>query len=157
MSTVRSVLRMGVCVTIAGISAFSSGAFAAEPVTKDEAVAMVKKAVAAIRSEGADKAYADIDNRSARFVDRELYIVVCGAYGTILAHGANKARIGTNQIDGKDVDGKPFIKERVELAKEHASFWQSYKFMNPVTQEIEPKQMYCERLDTTTVCGGIYQ
>ena len=85
-------MRMGVCVTIAGISAFSSGAFAAEPVTKDEAVAMVKKAVAAIRSEGADKAYADIDNRSARFVDRELYIVVCGADGTILAHGANKAR-----------------------------------------------------------------
>ena len=77
--------------------------------------------------------------------------------GRVLAHGANKARIGTNQIDGKDVDGKPFIKERVELAKEHASFWQSYKFMNPVTQEIEPKQMYCERLDTTTVCGGIYQ
>ena len=118
---------------------------------------MVKKAVAAIRSEGADKAYADIDDRSGPFVDRELYIVVCGPDGTILAHGANKSRIGTNRSMDKDVDGKPFIKERVELAKEHPSFWQSYKFLNPVTQEIEPKQMYCERLDTTTVCGGIYQ
>ena len=72
MSTMRSVLRLGVCVAIAAIAAFSSGAFAAEPVTKDEAMAMVKKAVAAIRSEGADKAYVEIDeDRSGAFVDRE--------------------------------------------------------------------------------------
>lgn len=32
--------------------------FAGDPVTKDEAVAMVKKAVAAIKAEGPDKAYA---------------------------------------------------------------------------------------------------
>ena len=157
MSTMRSVLRMGVCVTIAGIAAFSSGAFAAEPVTKDETVAMVKKAVTAIRSEGADKAYAEIDDRSARFVDRELYIVVCGPDGTILADGVNKARIGTNQFDGKDPDGKPFIKERVELAKEHASFWQSYVLTNPVTQEMSRKRCIASRLDTRPVCGGIYQ
>ena len=31
----------------------------------------------------------------------------------------------------------------------HPSFWQTYKFMNPVTQKIEPKDMYCERLDQT--------
>ena len=64
-------------------------------------------------------------------VDRELYIVVCGPDGTILADGVNKARIGTNRLDAKDPDGKAFIKERVELAKEHASFWQSYKYLNP--------------------------
>ena len=29
--------------------------------------------------------------------------------------------------------------------------------MNPVTKQVEPKQMYCERLDETAVCGGIYQ
>ena len=70
---------------------------------------------------------------------------------------SNKSRVGTNQIDDKDVDGKAFVKERVELAKQNPSFWQSYKFMNPVTKQVEPKQMYCERLDETAVCGGIYQ
>ena len=99
-----------------------------------------KKAVHAIKSQGADKAYADISNPSGPFVDRELYIVVCGPDGTILAHGANKARIGTNQINNKDPDGKAFIKERVELAKQSPTFWQSYKFMNPVTKKVEPKQ-----------------
>ena len=49
------------------------------------------------------------------------------------------------------------MKERVELAEKEPSFWQSYKFMNPVTKKVEPKQMYCERLDETGVCGGVYQ
>jgi hypothetical protein len=29
--------------------------------------------------------------------------------------------------------------------------------MKPVTKTVEPKQMYCERLDEMTVCGGIDQ
>ena len=49
------------------------------------------------------------------------------------------------------------MKERVELAATHPSFWQSYKFRNPVTNTVEPKEMYCERLDQTGVCGGVYQ
>ena len=110
---------------------------------------MVKKAVTAIKAEGAEKAHAEISNPTGPFVDRDLYIVVYGLDGMVLAHGANKSRVGTNQIDDKDVDGKAFVKERVELAKQNPSFWQSYKFMNPVTKAVEPKQMYCERLDET--------
>jgi signal transduction histidine kinase len=75
----------------------------------------------------------------------------------VLAHGADAKRIGTNQIDDKDPDGKAFVKERVELAATQPSFWQSYKFRNPVTNTVEPKEMYCERLDQTVVCGGVYQ
>src|SRR5215467_4358301 len=92
-------------------------ALAATNATKDEAVAMVKKAVAAIKAEGPDKAYAEISDPSGPFVDRDLYVVVYGLDGMVLAHGANKDRIGTNQIDDTDVDGKPFVKERVEMAK----------------------------------------
>ena len=41
------------------------------------------------------------------------------------------------------------MKERVELAHKNPSFWQNYKFMNPSTKQVEPKQMYCERLNET--------
>jgi hypothetical protein len=34
--------------------------------------------------------------------------------------------------------------------------WQNYKFMNPATKKVEPKQMYCERLNETMVCGRVY-
>jgi cytochrome c len=142
---------------VALLAALSGAAIAAQGATKDEAVAMVKKAVAAIKAEGADKAYAEISNPKGAFVDRDLYIVVYGMDGMVLAHGADAKRIGTNQINDKDADGKEFVKERVELAKKGPSFWQSYKFMNPVTKTVQPKQMYCERLDETVVCGGVYQ
>jgi hypothetical protein len=52
---------------------------------------------------------------------------------------------------------KAFVKERIELARKQANFWQDYKFSNPTTKKIEPKQMYCERLEETAVCGGIYK
>jgi signal transduction histidine kinase len=132
-------------------------ALAATGASKDEAVTMVKKAVAAIKSEGPEKAYAEIDDPKGPFVDRDLYIVVSGMDGVVLAHGADKTRIGVNVLHDKDVDGKEFVKERMELAKTKPSFWQSYKFMNPVTKQVEPKQMYCERLNDTVVCGGVYQ
>ena len=132
-------------------------ALAATSATKDEAVAMVKKAITAIKSEGPDKAYAEIDDPKGPFVDRDLYIVVCRMDGLVLAHGADKTRIGVNVLRDKDVDGKEFVKERMERAKTEPSFWQSYKFMNPVTNQVEPKQMYCEKVENTAVCAGIYK
>ena len=145
------ILGTGLLIALAG------PVLAAPPATKDEAKAMVGAAVASIKKDGPDRTYAEISNKSGKFVDRDLYIVVYGLDGMVLAHGANAKRIGTNQIADKDPDGKEFVKERVELAATHPSFWQSYKFMNPVTQTVEPKEMYCERLDQTVVCGGVYQ
>jgi cytochrome c len=118
---------------------------------------MVKKAVAEINAQGPDKAYAEISDPAGPFVDRDLYIVVYGLDGMVLAHGADAKRIGTNQIADTDPDGKPFVQERVQLAATHPSFWQTYKFMNPVTHQVEPKAMNCERLRQTAVCGGVYQ
>ena len=47
--------------------------------------------------------------------------------------------------DAQDVDGKLYVKERVELAAKQPSFWQDYKFVNPVSKKVEPKEMYCEK------------
>jgi len=154
---IRAIVPLAAAAFVATLYLAGGNIVSADPATKDEAVAMVQKAVAAIKSEGAEKAYAEISNPSGKFVDRDLYIVVYGLDGLVLAHGANASRVGTNQIDDKDPDGKAFVKERVELAKQQPSFWQTYKFMNPVTKKVEPKQMYCERLAETAVCGGIYQ
>jgi cytochrome c len=130
---------IGAVLFIAAFLAVFGPALAAGA-TKDEAVAMVKKAVAYIKAEGPDKAYAEISNPSGKFVDRDLYIVVYGLDGMVLAHGADASRIGTNHIGDKDPDGKEFVKERVELAATQPSFWQSYKYMNPVTHKVEPRR-----------------
>ena len=152
MKISMQLLRVGVLA-----ATVSTTAFAAEWATKDEAVAMVKNAVAFIKEQGPEKAYSEISNKSGRFVDRDLYVVVYGLDGKVLAHGANESLIGKDQSDVKDADGKAFVKERVELARKQPSFWQDYKFANPLSKKAEPKQTYCERLEQTAVCGGVYR
>lgn len=124
--------------------------------SRADAEAMVKKAVAHIKSGGEAKAYADFTGKAAQFIDRDLYIVVYKLDGTVLAHGSNPKMVGKNLIELKDIDGKAFVKERMDMAKSKSSFWQDYKFTNPENKKIEPKQMYCEKLSDTVVCGGIY-
>ncbi|MCX8005917.1 MAG: cache domain-containing protein [Burkholderiaceae bacterium] len=150
----RTLIRS--CSLIAAL-AFAVSVSAREYATKEEAVAMVKKGIAYIKAHGKEKGYAEITSKTSQFKDRDLYLVVYGLDGTVHAHGANEKMVGRNLIDLKDIDGKPFVKERVELAKTKNAFWQDYKFTNPVTKAIEPKQMYCERLDDTVVCGGVYK
>ena len=139
------------------LALIAAPALAESHASKDEAVAMVKKGVSFIKANGKDKGYAEISNKGGKFTDRDLYLVVYGLDGSVHAHGANEKMVGKNLIDLKDVDGKPFVKERVELAQSKGTFWQDYKFTNPVTKKIEPKEMYCERVDQTAVCGGVYK
>ena len=136
---------------LAGVAHADGGASAAE------ATAMVKKGVVFIKAQGKDKGYAEISSKTSQFRDRDLYLVVYGLDGTVRAHGANEKMIGKNLIELKDVDGKAFVKERVELAASKGTFWQDYKFTNPTNKKIEPKSMYCEKLDDSAVCGGIYK
>jgi len=145
-------------ITAAVAVAAIGGAHAAsEHTTAKEAESMVKKGVAFIKANGKDKGYAEITSKAGAFKDRDLYLVVYGLDGKVWAHGANEKMVGRVLIDLKDVDGKEFVRERVELGKAKSSFWQDYKFTNPVSRKVEPKRMYCERLDETVVCGGIYK
>ena len=145
-------------ITLAMGSAMVTGAaWAATNATAKEAEAMVKKGVSFIKANGKDKGYAEITNKQGQFIDRDLYLVAYRLDGTAVAHGANEKMVGRNLIELKDIDGKEFVRERVELGKAKASFWQDYKFTNPVSKKVEPKTMYCERLDDAVVCGGIYK
>jgi signal transduction histidine kinase len=131
-------------------------AISAEKATKAEATAMVAKAVAYVKSAGPEKAYAEFSVKGGKWTDRDLYVVVYGLDGKVLAHGSNAKLIGKMLIDAQDVDGVYYVKDRVNLAKTKGTFWQDYKFVNPTTKKIQPKQMYCERVGETAVCAGVY-
>jgi cytochrome c len=141
----------------AALMCLGSSAFAGDNATKDDAMKMVKEGIKFIKAQGNEKGYAEISHKGGKFTDRDLYLVVYGLDGVVHAHGANEKMIGKNLIELKDVDGKAFVKERVELARSKGVFWQDYKFTNPVTKKVEPKSMYCEKLDEVAVCGGVYK
>lgn len=132
-------------------------AFGASMATKDEAIAMVNKAVAYVKKEGTEKAYAAFDKKPGDFTDRDLYVLVYGMDGKVLAHGSNVKLVGKDMMNAQDVDGKYYVKERIALASKQKTFWQDYKFTNPVSKKIEPKQAYCERLNDTIICSGVYK
>ena len=149
--------RKSLIPALAATLVFVATAAAADGASKDDAVAMVKKAVATIKGEGPDKAYPEFTNKDVKFIDRDLYVVVYQLDGKVLAHGSNPKFVGKDMSDAQDVDGKFYVRERVELAGKQPSFWQDYKFVNPVDKKVEPKQMYCEKLENTAVCAGIYK
>lgn len=131
--------------------------YAAEAGTKEEAVAMVKKAIEYIKANGKDKAFAEFSNPKGQFVDRDLYIVVYDMNMKCLAHGQKKSMVGKELLDFKDVDGKEYMKERQNLMKTQTTAWQDYKFMNPVSKQIEPKSMYLEKYEDLVIGCGIYK
>lgn len=144
---------LAVCL-VAGITGVS---FGAERATAKEAEAMVKKAVAYIKANGKDRAFAEFNNPKGKFTDKDLYITVCDMNGKSLAHGQNVKLVGKDLINLKDADGKFFFKERIEVAKTKGKGWQDYKFTNPITKSIEQKATYFEKHEDVIVAGGVYK
>ncbi len=125
--------------------------------TSAEAEALVKKAIAYMKSNGKEVAFAEINNPKGRFTDRDLYIFVYDINGKCVAHGLNLKMIGKDLAEMKDADGKMFVKERIEIAKTKGKGWQDYKFTDPISKNIEQKRAYVEKYDDLIVGSGIYK
>ncbi len=135
----------------------SGAAFAADQGTAAEAEAMVKKAAAFLKTNGNDKAYEEITN-GKQFKDRDLYIFAYDFAGKNLAHGANPKLVGKDLSGLKDPDGKLIIPPLVEIAKTKGKGWsESFKFRNPLTEKMEPKIVYVERVGDILLGCGIYK
>lgn len=148
----NAIVMVAILAAFLSVSAVAKEKFA----TKKEAEAMVVKTVAALKS-NRGKTLEDITAKDPKYVDRDLYPTVYNMTGMVLAHGANNKMVGQNLIDMKDIDGKEFIKERMELANSKGKFWQEYKFTDPDTRKVLPKEMFCEKVDDMVVCAGVYK
>jgi cytochrome c len=134
----------------------AAAATAADRATLDEARAMVKKARAYIREVGAEKAFSELSNPKGRFVDRDLYVFVNDRSGVNLAHGGNQRLVGKNVMEMRDVDGVYFIKQFYAVAGKGGGTV-DYKFLNPVTKEVEPKTTYIEMEGDYLIGAGVFR
>jgi cytochrome c len=134
------------------------GAAAAEFGTKEEAVAMVKRVQAKFKAEGAEATFKSVSDKSnSEFHDRDLYPFIYDMEGVNVAHGARPALIGKNLLTLKDQDGKLLIRDMRDLVKAKGSGWYDYKWPNPVTNKIEDKASYVERMGDYWVGVGVYR
>lgn len=135
-----------------------SSSMAADRGTQEEAIAMVKKAVAHLKANGREKAFADFSNTSVKdFHDRDLYIFVYDMKGINIAHGNNPKMVGKNLLDMKDTEGVFIIKSFIDVANSKGKGWVDYKWPNPVTKAVEHKSSYIEKVDDMVVGCGIYK
>lgn len=148
---VRQSIVIGLGLALLGASAARADA------TRQDAIADVKAAVAALKTDGASATFAAISDPKGKYVKGDLYLVAYDMNGVVLAHGFNKTLIGRDLSKAKDPDGRTYVQERVDMAKTQKSFWQSYKYMEPSTHSLRMKDSYCEKAaDAIIICGGIY-
>jgi cytochrome c len=151
------MVRAFAAIAMVALLSFTFSASAAEFGTKTEAVVMVKRVQAMFAKDGADATFKAVSDKSvAEFHDRDLYPFIYDMSGICVAHGARPALIGKNLIDLKDQDGKYLIREMVDIANETGSGWVNYKWPNPLTNKIEDKSSYVEKMGNYFVGVGVY-
>ena len=131
-----------------------SFAYAQEKGTASEAKALLSRAVAYYKANGKDKAFAQFNKPTGKFVHSDLYIYVIDPDGNVLSHGADAKLIGQPLINLEDAAGKQFIKAIIDVTKVKNKGVMDYKWMNPQTKKIEQKSTFFERIgDVIIICG----
>jgi len=147
MKRLAPVLLLGASVLAA------PAALAADRATPDEAKAMAIKAAAYLTSAGPETALPAFSDRNGPWHDRDLYVFVDDSKGVMVANGTNPGLIGRTVVDLKDVDGKAFHHEILAITD---AGWVDFKWRNPVTNAMEPKQTYEVRVGDYIVGVGAY-
>lgn len=151
-------MRVTGSLALAVLLAISFAYAAPEYGSKAEAVAMVKRVQETFKKEGAQATFKAVSDKSTpAFHDRDLYPFIYDLSGVCVAHGARPALIGKKLIDLKDQDGTYLIREMVKIAETTGSGWVDYKWPNPLSNKIEDKSSYIERMGDYFVGVGIYK
>ena len=126
--------------------------------TRDEAVAMVKRVQDKFAETGAEATFRAVNDKTdPAFHDRDLYPFIYDLKGLNVAHGARPALVGKNLISLKDQNGVYLIQEMISLAKGPGNGWVDYKWPNPITDKIEDKSSYIEKMGDYFVGVGVYR
>jgi hypothetical protein len=134
----------------------SVSAYPAEFGSKEEAQALVAKAIAYTKEAGPDKAFAEFSDPKGKWADRDLYIFVIDHTGTRLAHGQNPKLVGKSMFEMVDVNGKAYGKEIWDTASKGPG-WVDYWFIDPITKKQMPKTVYVEKSGDYVFGCGVYK
>jgi len=143
-------------VLMTGLLMGLPGAASASAPSKDEVVAMVKKAVEFYKANGREKSLIEFNKKDGQFAKGEDYVDVHDINGVCVAHPISPAKVGLNRIDQSDSAGKFYIRDLVGAAKTSPSGWIEYVMKNPTSGKLENKIAYWEAYDGLIFKAGTY-
>lgn len=124
---------------------------------RDEAIALVKKAVAHVKAVGRRRACRDFEDPAGGFINGDFYVYVIDFNGVRLASGADPSSTGQNILDLKDAEGRPCIRDTIRIVNTRGKGWYDYMWPHPRTKKVEMKSVYFESVEGMIISSGIYK
>ncbi len=124
--------------------------------TPEQAVAMLDRAVAAMKADPA-KAVADFNSLNGGFIEDDLYVFAVDLEeGKFRAHGVSPRLVGTNSYKLTDRNGTPIVRLMVDALRNTDRGELEYAWRNPVTRQIENKHTMFRKVGDMLVGVGYY-
>ena len=158
------------CMTISTLVIFSilvlNSSYAAEkPAVKQESADILNDAkrakelldrAVAYYNEKKDMALAAF-SRQSEFTQDDLYVYVISTNGVMLASGGSSAAlVGRNVSTMRDVDGKLFFQEMLEIAKTNGVGAVEYRWLNRTDRKVERKVTNFQKVGDLIIAVGYY-
>ncbi|MBN1830340.1 MAG: cache domain-containing protein [Deltaproteobacteria bacterium] len=124
--------------------------------TPPEAKKMVQRAEKYLKRNSVEQALREFSDPKGAFVDRDLYVSVYDKNFRMAAHGWDRSLIGKDIHNLKDGHGRLFIQEIFQRAQDEGQGWIEYSYMNPVTNQIQPKKAYFTKVGDYIIATGAY-
>lgn len=148
-------------ILICSVIAFSGFAFATEHATKEECVAMCKKAAKMVEEKGLDATLKAINDKNGPFVWKDTYVFALSTKsGGVLAHPLKSKLIGKNLMGLKDVDGVLMFVEFLKAGNSKAGEgWVDYKWPKPGEKKPSKKETFVYKVkgQDVSMCAGVYE
>jgi len=152
----KHIARSPVYVARALILSLSVAGFAADHGTAAQARAMLQKAISHYKSAGRKQALADFTAKKPPFADGDLYVVCFDSNGIIVANGGFPSNVDTPGDEVIDVTGLGVATAAREATASNGDGVVRYRWVNPVTHNLESKLAFFARVGDD-VCGvGAY-
>lgn len=131
---------------------------AAEKLSQDAVKALTLEAANLITEQGLDAARPNFYSEG-KFKHGEIYVNVINGAGTWLVYPPRPAGEGQSVINVKDADGRFLVKDIIEIAEKSGEGWVEYRWLNPVSNKIEPKITFVKKIPNKDLITyiGIYK
>lgn len=124
--------------------------------TIDDAKNLVLKAAEELSKVGLAKACAEFQAKPGPYWNGELYVFVINLDGVWECYPPKPDAVGTGLLSLRDVDGKEFIREMIDLAKTNGDGTIDYKWKNPENGLIQEKSSFVKRVGGLVVAAGVF-
>lgn len=113
--------------------------------TEDEVRDLTLRAAALVAEQGVEPAR-KIFHAPGAFRHGEIYVNVIDENGSWIVYPPNPRNEGKSVLNVIDADGVPLVREIIRIAVEKGEGWVNYRWLNPVSNRIEPKASYVKRV-----------